>query len=366
MSVFHVLETHHPYPQAIAVTLDWHPQPDSPAWNIRAKFDQEAQALSLLAGHIKVVLRGGKLTLRANGAQFTPSQTLPSPLGLGHHSGSESQWQIKFSGLSDFDLGTVTPTADTAHLQATFTITPSDLAIAESQGLWPPDFSPNQLAIADRLIAHWLVHDWFPPALSWGQWAIGAVPPWQTLDADYAEPDPEVRQQKEISLGDRLKELAQAPNLDLIALAQLVGLDPQRDLAGGKFVGVNLNGIDLSNAALTDSNFRGAILTDADLSGANLAGSNFRGADLSGAYLEGANLIQTDFRKSSLALANLIGADLTQANLQETALTNANFSAANLSQAQFGENPGLTPEQQGKLMEQGATFSPEPGREMLS
>ncbi|MEB3228806.1 MAG: pentapeptide repeat-containing protein, partial [Synechocystis sp.] len=260
-------------------------------------------------------------------------------------------------------LGCLTATASVSPWQATLTIQSQDVAIAEGQGLWPPDISPNKLAIADRLIAHFLVHDWFAPAVSWSQWAIGATPAWQPL---YTLPDAEDLRQKEAILGDRLKELIQTTESDLIVLAQAVALDPQRDLAGGKFVGANLSGIDLNGANLTGSNFRGAILTDADLSGANLAGSNFRGADLSGAYLEGANLTQGDLRKSSLALANLIGADLTGANLQGTTLNSANFSAANLSQTQLGDNPGLTAEQQTKLIEQGAKFSPEPAQEMLS
>jgi uncharacterized protein YjbI with pentapeptide repeats len=255
------------------------------------------------------------------------------------------------------------PTAQSGYLAVTFTITPPDLAIAESQGLWPPDLSPNQLAIADRLIAQFLVNDWSPPALSWGQWAIDADIPWQPL---YTQPDAETLREKEIQLGDRLQLLAQASTSDLLALAQLVGLDPQRDLAGGKFVGANLSGMDLSNAQLAGSNFRGAILTDADLSGADLTQSNFRGADLSGAYLEGANLTQADFRKSSLALANLIGADLTQANLQGTALNSTNFSAANLSQTQLGDNAGITPEQQMALIKNGAKLVAASDLEMLS
>jgi uncharacterized protein YjbI with pentapeptide repeats len=241
-------------------------------------------------------------------------------------------------------------------------LTPADLAIADSQGLWPPDLSPNQLAIADRLIAQFLVQSCFPGALSCCQWAMADVLP------DNLPPTPwdaKALAAQETDLGDRLQVLNQATSTDLLSLTRLVGLDSQQDLAGGKFVGVNLSGIDLSGANLANSNFRGAILTDADLSGANLAGSSLRGADLSGAYLEGANLTQVDFRKASLALTNMIGADLTGANLHGTALNNANWSRANLNLAQIGDNAGLSQTQQANLIERGAKLSAEFGQEML-
>jgi hypothetical protein len=364
MSVFPRLESQNPYPQAVTLTVDLQANPDEKTWEIRATLDQQEQWLSLLSGKLKLSLRGGTLQLRGQGGTLTPNQELPPNIQQRPSSPSECQWQIRFPlALEPLALANFNPKDQTGYLAATFTITPPDLAIAESQGLWPPDLSPNQLAIADRLIAQFLVNDWFPPALSWGQWAIDADIPWQPL---YTHPDAETLREKEMILGDRLQLLANASTSNLLALAQLVGLDPQRDLAGGKFVGANLSGIDLSNAQLAGSNFRGAILTDADLNGANLTQSNFRGADLSGAYLEGANLTQADFRKSSLALVNLIGADLTQANLQGTALNSANFSAANLSQTQLGDNAGITPEQQMALIEQGAKLMPVSDREMLS
>jgi hypothetical protein len=365
MSVLHPLESHNPYPQAVTLTLDLQPISEGDTWGIRVIFDQQDQWLSLLSGRIKVIIRGGTLRLQGQGGTLRFNPDLPPGVQICHRSTSEGQWRIDFGGNPrslNGDLGGLT-SSPSSHWQATFTITPADLAIADSQGLWPPDFAPNQLAVADRLIAQFLVRDWFPPALSWSQWAIGSAIPWQPL---YVLPDAEILREKEMRLGDRLQLLAQSSTPDLLALAQLVGLDPQRDLAGGKFVGANLSGIDLSNAQLAGSNFRGAILTDADLSGADLTQSNFRGADLSGAYLEGANLTQADFRKGSLALANLIGADLTQANLQGTALNNTNFSAANLSQAQLGDNAGITPEQQRALIKNGAKLVATSDPEMLS
>ena len=366
MSVFHPLESQNPYPQAVTLTIDLQPTPNGEAWGIRAIFDQQEQWLSLLSGRIKLVIRGGILRLQGQGGMLTLNPDLPPSVHQLHCSPSEGRWQINFSGDFEpfvFGLGSLSPTTSPNPWQATFTITPADLAIADSQGLWPPDLFPNQLAIADRLIAHFLVHDWFPPVLSWHQWAIDPLPTWQPL---HTQADVDILRKKEMILGDRLQLIAHAPTADLLTLAQLVGLDPQRDLAGGKFVGANLSGIDLSGANLANSNFRGAILTDGDLSGANLANSNFRGADLSGAYLENANLTKADFRKSSLALANLIGADLTEANLQSTTLHSANLSAANVHQTQLGDNPGLTVDQQTVLIENGAKLMPASDPEMLS
>ncbi len=346
MSVFHPLESQNPYPQAVTLTVDLQANPEGSSWEIQARFNPQEQWLSLLAGQIKILLRGGKLQLRADGGRLTVNQDLSENVRCLQQTTTASQFQIRFPLPLDplaLSFGNFSPNTETSHLQAIFQVTPPDLAIAESQGLWPPDLSPNQLAIADRLIAQFLVNDWFPPALSWGQWASDSAIPWQPL---FVQPDAETLRQKETQLGDRLQLLAHASTSDLLALARLVGLDPQRDFAGGKFVGANLSGIDLSNA--------------------HLAGSNFRGADLSGAYLESANLTQVDFRKSSLALANLIGADLTRANLQGTALNSANFSAANLSQTQLGDNPGITPEQQTALIDNGAKLMPASDAEMLS
>ncbi|MEB3160441.1 MAG: pentapeptide repeat-containing protein [Synechocystis sp.] len=365
MPVFHSLESQNPYPQAVNLTMDWQPTPDGEAWRLGATVDQQEQWLSLASGRIKVILRGGTLRLQGFGGTFSPYSDFPASVQLLHRSASEGQWQMQFLGGDKplkVDLGCLTPNPS-SHWQATFTITPADLAIADSQGLWPPDLSPNQLAIVDRLIAQFLVNDWFPPALSWSQWAIAPLPAWQPLPA---QADVAVLRKKEMILGDRLQLITQTPNSDLLTLAQLVDLDPQRDLAGGKFVGANLSGIDLSGANLANSNFRGAILTDADLSGANLANSNFRGADLSGAYLENANLTRADFRKSSLALTNLIGADLTEANLQNTTLHSANLSAAKVQGTQLGDNPGLTVDQQTLLMENGSKLMPASDPEMLS
>lgn len=364
MSVFHPLERQNSFPQAITLDVQLLPRPDE-AWEMRVRFDRPAQWLSLLNGQLKVAIRGGTFSLRGHGVQFTLPEPTPQGLQLQQQTLTDCQGRLAFTEAAevlDFSCGEIKATASSSQFQATFTVTPADVAIAESQGLWPPDFSPNQLAIADRLIAQFLVKDYFPTALSWGQWTTDSSTPWQSFD----DQPQESRAEKEAILGDRLAKLAHSPQTDLFTLARLVGLDPMQNLAGGKFMGANLSGLDWSNAQLMHSNFRGAILTDADLSGANLQGSNFRGADLSGAYLEGANLSECDFRKSSLALANLIGVDLTHANLVGATISNANFSRAIFHQSQWGDNPGMTPTLQTTVIENGAQIISESDPEVLS
>jgi phospholipase C len=99
-------------------------------------------------------------------------------------------------------------------------------------------------------------------------------------------------------------------------------LDPatgQTDLRGASLAGENLNGADLEGAELSDAavqgvNLQGAFLANAVLTGARLQGTNLRGADLSGA----------DLRNATLQGSNLQGANLTNANLQGATLQGSN------------------------------------------
>ena len=360
MVLFHTLETSNPCPKVMALRADF--QADGGKLTVTLGAQGGGHWLSILDGKLRFWVRGGQLTLQGEGGNFQLLSGLPNQQQF------LGSWELFFV---DENAPTQTIKAqwlapeDFSQLQASFVVTIQNLAIAETQGLWPPDLSPNQLTIVDRLLAKFLAETYFSPALCWGQWLITnsqSQPPWQSLSPGV---DPQTIQEKTSHLGARLQSVINEPSSDCLTLAQTGELDPQRDLAGGKFLGANLNGIDLSNAQLGDSNFRGAILTDADLSNADLSRSRFRGADLSGAYLEGATLTQADFRKSSLALANLIGADLRGADLREATLQNVNFSGAKVENAHFGDNPGLTPTQQSWLLENGAKLTTELAGEML-
>jgi uncharacterized protein YjbI with pentapeptide repeats len=87
-----------------------------------------------------------------------------------------------------------------------------------------------------------------------------------------------------------------------------------------------LQGINLSGADLSRSNFHAADVRNANLAKANLAFSdldsaNFRNATLEGAHLENANLEDSDLMGANLRHANLEGANLAKADLRDADLT---------------------------------------------
>lgn len=64
-------------------------------------------------------------------------------------------------------------------------------------------------------------------------------------------------------------------------------------LADAEFVGVQMQGIDLSMSDAC-ANFTRAVLVKADLRGADLSGANFEEADLSGANLHDAKMLDAN------------------------------------------------------------------------
>jgi uncharacterized protein YjbI with pentapeptide repeats len=77
------------------------------------------------------------------------------------------------------------------------------------------------------------------------------------------------------------------------------------DLKGVNFTNMNLQGVDLYRARLTDAN----------LTGADLQGAYMHRADLRGANLTNANLTGVQLTSAYLQNANLEGANLTEADL---------------------------------------------------
>ena len=165
---------------------------------------------------------------------------------------------------------------------------------------------------------------------------------------------------------DLFQMVLDAPTEDLFKLAEIAGLNPLIDYAGGDFHNIDLSDKDLSGADLSGTNFldanlsrtnlSGTDLTESNLSGANLSGANLSGANLSGANLSGAlivraflshanlsqsslahatllrsNLSQSNLRGAKLNHSNLMGANFSHANLSDTDLSNANLSNTNLS-----------------------------------
>ena len=118
--------------------------------------------------------------------------------------------------------------------------------------------------------------------------------------------------------------------------AENPGIKPllaEADLSDLDLNGINLGEADLTNAELYDTdlsnaNLKMASMTEADFSGATLAGAELYKADLSKAYLN-----EVDLSETYLAAANLSGADFRGAKLHQADLSEANLSSANLSEA---------------------------------
>jgi Pentapeptide repeats (8 copies) len=124
--------------------------------------------------------------------------------------------------------------------------------------------------------------------------------------------------------------------------ANLTGADlNEAHLNEANLIGANLNeayliGAQLNEANLNEANLIGAHLNEAHLSGAKLSGAHLIGADLSGANLSEtnlnkANLSNANLDGANLRGANLSGADLSGVNLNRTELIGTDFSGANLT-----------------------------------
>ena len=118
----------------------------------------------------------------------------------------------------------------------------------------------------------------------------------------------------------------------------LDGQDEEPDLSYADLAGMDLSGVDFTNAILM-----GADLGGADLSGAVFVEANLSGADLRRAKLEGTLLQQADLSRAkledadlgavedkNLTYANLSGTDLSGSDLSSVDLRLADLSGANL------------------------------------
>jgi uncharacterized protein YjbI with pentapeptide repeats len=320
-------------------------------------FGQQWQPL--LDGRICFGLKGAKLQLRLENSEISE---IPPTLGDFCHvkaipSPNHPCWHLNLKpgdsrlrgSLQELKLGTVQVTVEAWELVATLEVSLSDISVANAEGLWRHDISPNKLGIVERALAQYLHQEAFSPYLSWG-WLSAAPAARGNFPEAAASPASLSRLQKLIA------QLYEAETDNFLELVQLAELNLESDLAGGNFLAANLTGLAVSGADLSRANFRGADLTDTDLSEANLSQAKFGGADLSGAYLGNANLSQADLHRAGLALANLIGADLTGANLAYANLTQANLSGATVVNAKFSENAGLSEEVVLNLKQRGAIF----------
>jgi uncharacterized protein YjbI with pentapeptide repeats len=131
------------------------------------------------------------------------------------------------------------------------------------------------------------------------------------------------------------------PGADLTE-AQLAGANlTGADLSRAQLAGANLTGATLNDAYLALTDFTGATLTGADLGDAYLGGATLERADLSGAKLQRADLDHARLDFANLGGANLVGATLPSANLVAVNLAGAELNCANLSDVNLG-NAKLT------------------------
>jgi|GEM_PF-1309908 len=127
------------------------------------------------------------------------------------------------------------------------------------------------------------------------------------------------------TLQAQIQTIINADTDDFFELADMLGRDPLRDLAGA-----NLSGTDLHNGNLSGADLRRTILREANLHRANISGADLTQADLQGANLREANLRGANLNHANLSNANLDGADFSGANLSQSNLNNANLNNANL------------------------------------
>jgi uncharacterized protein YjbI with pentapeptide repeats len=105
----------------------------------------------------------------------------------------------------------------------------------------------------------------------------------------------------------------------------------------------SLEGIDLSNARLEDTDFEGMYLAKANLAGAKMSRVNLTDASLEQADLTGADLTIAHMTESHLALATFDHADLSGAILTDAELWEASLQGTSLRRAVLdgAEAPGI-------------------------
>ncbi|MFB6123595.1 MAG: pentapeptide repeat-containing protein [Haloferacaceae archaeon] len=116
---------------------------------------------------------------------------------------------------------------------------------------------------------------------------------------------------------------------DTAARRQTGDHGPTELLDGAELTGETLpEGIDLTGVSLRDAD-----LSDADLYGATLRGADLRDADLADADLERGDLTRANCRDANLHEADLLDATLREATLRATDLTDAVLRGATLADA---------------------------------
>ncbi|GJD22913.1 hypothetical protein RIVM261_078690 [Rivularia sp. IAM M-261] len=121
------------------------------------------------------------------------------------------------------------------------------------------------------------------------------------------------------------------------------------DLRGLDASNANLSGAILTGAQLSGANLSNAELVGAELNGANLYSTKLTGIQLNGANLSNAELMSAELNGADLGEAKLIGAILMGSDLRDTELAGANLRnaefACNLDCTNLKGAKNITPEQ---------------------
>ncbi|MEO1318294.1 MAG: pentapeptide repeat-containing protein, partial [Pseudomonadota bacterium] len=107
------------------------------------------------------------------------------------------------------------------------------------------------------------------------------------------------------------------------------------DLSGAAMQGAFLLHAEMKGANLSFAEMQGASLLHAAMQGANLSFAEMQGADLSSAEMQGADLSFAGMQGASLSGAEMQGAILSSAKMQGTILRGAEVQGADLSGAEM-------------------------------
>ncbi|MBE9222319.1 pentapeptide repeat-containing protein [Cyanobacterium stanieri LEGE 03274] len=342
MAEYQILNFHTQYCDCLSMKLQLIPVANTANhFQLSLNLDFTPQEKKILHGNIKFALRVVRLYLNLENINLIEANETKSPLikKIDNPLSRLPYWEIRHitdskfleGHLDNVILGTVEIQTTPYQLTATLKSKLAHVYLSQIEGLWRHDITPNKHAVLERKLAKFIWQTNLKPFVAETIFSSDEI----TTNSTHS-------QEKEDDLLKELKEILQiiyqTPKDDFSDLAQIAGLNPLVDFAGGDLTGANLSGLKLSSADFKYVNLRGADLTDVDLSEANISYAKLNGADLSGAYLEGANLRFSNLQSASLALANLIGADLTGANLLKTNLTKTTLAQALVEGTIFGDN----------------------------
>ncbi|WP_069791114.1 pentapeptide repeat-containing protein [Cyanobacterium sp. IPPAS B-1200] len=343
MAEYQILNSHSQYCDCLSMKLQLIPVTGTAnQFQICLNLEFTPQEKKIFHGNVKFALRVVRLHLNLENIRLVEAKDIKSPLikKIDNPLSRLPYWEIRHliqskfleGHLDNVILGTVEIKESPYKLTTTLKSKLAHVYLTEIEGLWRHDITPNKHAVLERKLAKFIWQTNLKPCVSETIFSSDEIAPSQ------------INQEKEEDLLEELKEILQiiyqTPKDDFYDLAQIAGLNPLVDFAGGDLTGANLSGLKLSSADFKYVNLRGADLTDVDLSEANISYAKLNGADLSGAYLEGANLRFSNLQSASLALANLIGADLTGANLMKANLTKTTLAQALIEGTIFGDNIG--------------------------